>query len=283
LKTLSPLTEPVSCTHAEAAQLFYHDQEQGSDRAAGMMLAKLAALGLIQKSFDGNTTRILIAPLPDVWCQDTTEPTVTLQPDDFDPRSDAVPIAQMLASNYNWMNAQIDAMPHRIAGLLRQWAAQYAGGMRVLRNSDNGNPLGFYLLYPTAPISEAMFFTAPHRGLHLSILREVDPFVMAKPGDRACQAVFVRSWMIHPDYWQDYQTAFVQDVQHTLVRMERDFPALCDLYTLIIHPQYEALATALGFQRMGTDQQTAIHWMYQARDRFLAVDVPAALLNLHTT
>lgn len=60
-------TQAVMCTHRQAAELFYFDKEQGSDRAAGMMLDKLAALGLIHKNFDGNTTWIEIQPMPEGW------------------------------------------------------------------------------------------------------------------------------------------------------------------------------------------------------------------------
>ncbi|WP_017659269.1 hypothetical protein [Baaleninema simplex] len=68
----SPLTELnipeefVSCTHREAAALFYADRDRGSHRAAGMMLDKLAHLGLICKQFDGNTVCIKIEPIPSV-------------------------------------------------------------------------------------------------------------------------------------------------------------------------------------------------------------------------
>ena len=64
LLRLELLAEPMICTHREAANLFYGEKDQGSDRAAGLMLDKLTALGLIRKSFDGNTTRIEILPIP---------------------------------------------------------------------------------------------------------------------------------------------------------------------------------------------------------------------------
>src|SRR6478672_2634762 len=61
LETLDGL---VPCTHREAAELFYDKKERGSDRAAGMMIDRLAALGLIEKKFDGHTICIGIRPLP---------------------------------------------------------------------------------------------------------------------------------------------------------------------------------------------------------------------------
>ena len=65
LAKLELLATEVQCTHREAAELFYSDSDRGSDRAAGMMLDKLAALGLIAKHFDGNATAIEIQPISD--------------------------------------------------------------------------------------------------------------------------------------------------------------------------------------------------------------------------
>ncbi len=68
-----------------------------------MMLDKLAALGLIEKHFDGNATAIQIQPVSEIL--DTAEPQkpVQLQLDDFNPRCDPIPVAHLLATNYNWM------------------------------------------------------------------------------------------------------------------------------------------------------------------------------------
>lgn len=272
----------VVCTHREAADLFYSDREQGSDRAAGMMLDKLAALGLIKKHFDGNTTSIEIQPVlaqPEI----ETENLVELKLDDFDPRCDTIPIANLLATNYNWMNRNQDALPHRIARLLREWAHHYGVGMRVLRRSDNLNPVAFYLLYPTTSESDANFFGPPSKGLHLSSLTDIDPFEMATPNDPNCVSVFARSWMIDPLYLERYRVLFLQDVQSTLVRMRQDFPNLWDIHTLIIHPSYEAMASALGFQRTSRDIQTSIYWMYLAIDRYLALDIPAEMAKTFTS
>ncbi|MEM9089831.1 MAG: hypothetical protein AAGC93_13915 [Cyanobacteria bacterium P01_F01_bin.53] len=277
IETLTQLTSAVSCSHSEAARLFYGDKDQGSDRAAGMMLDKLAALGLIKKHFDGNTTRIEIQMNPETL-QDNAQlatPTAPLQLDDFDPRCDAVPVANLLAINYGWMNRTLEIVPHRITRLLRRWASQYPTGMRVLRRTDNLNPVGFYLMYPTAAESEVTFSSSPTKGLHLASLNEVDPFTMATPGDPECTAVFIRSWMIDPLYLDQYRALFLQDAQTILQKMQQDFPNLCDLHTLIIHPSYEAMANALGFQKMGlqTSRDTQLYWMYQALDRYLALDI----------
>jgi hypothetical protein len=284
LSQLGLLSEPGICTHREAAQLFYANTDQGSDRSAGMMLDKLVALGLIKKSFDGNTTRIEICPIPELLEQGQDQlcgqPLIELKLDNFDPRSDAIPVANLLATNYNWMNRNADTVPYRIARLLRRWASHYAVGMRVLRRCDNLHPVGFYLLYPVTSESEINFFNPPSQGLHLSVMTDIDPFTMATVGDSHCLAVFIRSWMIDPMYLEHYRVMFVIDAQQTLKQMQLDFPNLCDLYTLVIHPGYERLASALGFQKTGSDSQLSVYWMYLGLDRFLALDVATALQNV---
>ena len=282
LQQLSLLSEAVSCSHSEAARLFYGDKDEGSDRSAGMMLDKLAALGLIKKHFDGNTTRIEIQPIPltdpDILTEPSPKPSLTL--DNFDPRCDAIPVANLLAVNYSWMNRSLDIVPHRITQLLRKWARQYPTGMRVLRRTDNLNPVGFYLLYPTTADSEIAFSHSPTKGLHLTSLDNDDPFTLATPKDPDCTAVFIRSWMIDPDFLDDYRVLFLQDAQDTLRKMQEDFPNLCDLHTLIIHPSFETMAIALGFQEIGqhNSRDTQLCWMYQALDRYLALDIESIYL-----
>ena len=279
LQQLTFLSEAVRCSHSEAANLFYAGKDEGSDRSAGMMLDKLAALGLIKKHFDGNTTRIEIQPVPLTDPQILTAPTPKppLALDNFDPRCDAVPVANLLAVNYSWMNRSLEIAPHRITRLLRQWATQYSAGMRVLRRTDNLNPVGFYLLYPTTADSEISFSSSPTKGLHLTSLETEDPFALAQPQDPTCTAVFIRSWMIDPDYLDEYRVPLLQDAQVTLRKMQQDFPNLCDLHTLIIHPSYETMALSLGFQEIGqqSSRDTQLRWMYQALDRYLALDISA--------
>jgi hypothetical protein len=268
LQQLEPLQAPVVCSLSEVAELFYHDQDKGSDRAAGMILTKLVALGLIRKTFDGNQTEIEILPIPELLTQ--PPPLADVVVDRFDPRCDAIPVANLLAQNYNWMNRNQEAVPYRIMQLLRQWSQQYNSGMKVLRRCDNGNPVGFFLLYPTAKVSEANFFTSPGKGIHLTSIRAIDPFVMAEVGDLECAAVFIRSWMIEPSYWNSYRTLFLQHTQSTLAEMQQDFPNLCDVHTLIIHPIYEEMTSKLGFQKTIQDTKLSVYWMYIAIDRFLS-------------
>ena len=280
LQQLTPIEHWIDCTCREAAALFYAESERGSERSAGMMLDKLMALGLIQKQFDGNTIAIAI-PRPPELNQIRQKP-INVIADQFDPRCDAIPVANLLASRYNWMNNSTTAVPYRITELLRQWAESYSRGMRVLRRTDNLNPVGFCLLYPTTRDSEIHFFGPPNKGLHLSSIATEDPFTLATSGDETCRAVFIRSWNIVPEY-EAQSLLLLQDTQTTLKAMQQDFPNLCDLHTLIIHRHYEPLATALGFQKTGLDNQAAIYWMYLALDRFLAIDMedlPHAALNI---
>jgi hypothetical protein len=280
---LTELTFPqgwVACSCQETAALFYHDRERGSDRSAGMMLDKLVALGLIRKQFDGNCTQIEIQSLSDLLSQVHVAPPVRVEPDRFDPRCDAIPVANLLASNYHWLNRDTDAAPYRIANILRDWSDRYVTGMRVLRRCDNQNPVGFYTLYPAQRISEIKFFSPPSQGLHLSQVTEVDPFELALPGDQTCRSVFVRSWIIEHHYRPSYQVPFLQDAQHTLATMKQDFPNLWDMHTLIIHPSYETLAQILGFQKTNCDPKLPIYWMYQSVDRFLALDMKAVAAQL---
>lgn len=269
----------VSCTCREAALLFYPDSNRGSDRSAGMMLDKLAALALIRKTFDGNTLAIAINSLPELHTSVDDEEAIAITVDEFNPRCDVIPVANLLAQNYNWMNRNAEAVPYRISQILRTWAGQYVKGMRVLRRSDNLNPVGFYLFYPTKAESEVNFFGAPANGLHLSTISDTDPFEMAEPGDHDCRAIFIRSWMIRPTHRPQALPMMLKDAQHTLIEMHQDFPNICDLHTLIIHPGYEALIQQLGFQKMGTDSTTSMYWVYLAVDRFLATDIEALLAH----
>ena len=273
----------ISCTHREAAELFYAHQDRGSPRAAGMTIDKLTDLGYLEKQFDGNTIclRIRSAFHPEERSGDRQ--TVEFILDDFDGRTDAIPVASFLARNYNWMsNSNSAYIPHRIARLLRQWAKEYSTGMRVLRRKDNLNPIGFYLLYPTAARSEENFFLPPKKSMHLSSTQEIDPLEMALPGDKSCMSVFVRSWAIDRPYLQHPQIIqLLEDAQIVLPQLRRDFPNLCDLYVLLLHPFYEQLTAVLGFQKTVCDPMSSVCWGYIAIDRFLTLDISDAILDLN--
>ncbi|MDY6784319.1 MAG: hypothetical protein SW833_17520 [Cyanobacteriota bacterium] len=284
LEPLSELSVPkgfISCTHREAARLFYAGKERGSDRAAGMIIDKLVALGAIDKVFDGNTICLQINPTPQLVGSEPKSDPPQFKLDAFDPRTDGILVANFLAQNYQWMNSNITAAPHRIARLLRQWAKQYPKGMRVLRRCDNFQPVGFYLFYPTAARSEPNFFLPPRLSLHLSSTQEQDPIAMAEPGDLDCTSVLVRSWSIDRPYMKYSQVCqLLEDCQLTLQQMQEDFPNLCDLYAFSLHPILEQLAVAVGFHKTYPDVVLGISWMYQSIDRFQALDMKTAIASV---
>ncbi|MCA1991019.1 MAG: hypothetical protein LDL41_03085 [Coleofasciculus sp. S288] len=271
----------IACTHREAAELFYAQSERGTERAAGMMIDTLLDLGLIEKKFDGNTVCIQIRSLPNLATSSQPANPVELQLDAFNPQTDAIPVASFLSHNYNWMSNTTAAVPYKILKLLRSWAREYPKGMRVLRQCDNLQPVGFYVLYPTASESEENFFLPPSKSLHLSSGSNIDPIKMAKPGDRNCTSIFIRSWMIDTPYMQrSHACRFLKDLQETLVQMQSDFPNLCDLYAMTIHHSYEELALALGFHKIVGDPKSSVYWVYRAVDQFLALDMEKALSKL---
>ncbi|MEL7246445.1 MAG: hypothetical protein AAFY21_08035 [Cyanobacteria bacterium J06641_2] len=272
----------IACTHREANELFYAEEDRGSERAAGMMIDKLVALGLIEKEFDGNNICIRICSgLTDINEPLDVSTTVELFTDSFNPRTDAIPVATFLARNYDWMNKKTTAAPQRIARILRTWTKQYSKGMRVLRRSDNQDPVAVCVLYPAACESEENFFLPPSKSLHLTTNSTTDPFNMAQAGDEDCTSVFIRSFEIDSRYQHHHNYCLLlKDARQTLIDMQVDFPNLCDLYTLVIHPSVEILATAMGFQKTIQDPQMFLYWMYMALDKYLALDIEKAASNL---
>jgi hypothetical protein len=272
----------VPCTHREAQEIFYGEQDRGSDRSAGMMIDKLVALGLIEKDFDGNSTCIrILSLLPNFDRLAPAKESIKLVADNFNPRIDAIPVASLLARNYNWMNKKTTALPHRIARILREWAELYPTGMRVLRRCDNEDAVGFYILYPVARESESKFFLPPRHSLHLSAAWDTDPFQIATRGDRNCTSIFIRSWQIDLAYKQQINVCeFLQDAQKTLFRIQADFPNLCDMYTLAMHPGDQQLGSALGFQKTNQDPLLSLHWMYIALDKYLSLNIEQAVSGL---
>lgn len=277
---LDSLEHPVSCTHREAADLFYSELERGSDRAAGMMIDHLVQAGLVEKNFDGNTNMLLIRAVPELKPAVANAP-ISLQPDTFNPRTDAIPVATLLSHSYNWMTSSKTAVAQKATRLLRQWAQQYPSTMRVLRRSDTHQPVGFYIIYPIASTSEGNLFSPPSLSLHLCTDGAVDPLEMAKPGDPQCVSVFVRSWTLDEAYkTYDSVCLFMEDTRQTFMRMQQDFPNISDIYVMPIHPSYEALAQVLGFQKTIQDPHSYLCWMYLALDHFLALDVKKAIAQL---
>lgn len=282
LKKLQLPKGAVECTYREAAEIFYADKEKGSERSAGMMIDKMVDLKLIKKNFDGNSTYIEILPINSLlinslFVSPVSSAAVQLEIDDFNPRCDAIPIANLIAENNSWMNRNLNAAPNRIARILRNWANQYSRGMRVLRRCDNLNPVGFYLLYPVASESEGNFFNPPSQSFYINSITATDPLKMANVGETNCQAIFIRIWTIDRSYFQEYCITFIEDVRETLIQIKQDFPNICDIYSLVIHPLYGDLTRALGFQKITKDPQSSIYWIYLPFDRCLSLDFKQVL------
>ncbi|WP_068817831.1 hypothetical protein [Phormidesmis priestleyi] len=279
LSRLEPPEGSVACTHREAAELFYGDQERGSDRAAGMMIDRLAALGLLEKQYDGQTLCLQVQSLPELTLLQVEAP-MELFMDDFNPRTDAIPVAHLYARSYAEL-VRDGSVIAKIARTLRTWAQEYPVGMRVIRRSDNLNVVGIAILFPVSSESEFNFFQPPSKSFYLTTDNPVDPFKIASVNDINCTSVYIRAWIIDPPFFKAstlYQ--LLEDTRTTLNRMQSDFPQLCDLYSVVLHPVHEELRRVLGFERIYQDTQRSYSWVYLAADRFANLDFKQALANL---
>jgi hypothetical protein len=206
---------------------------------------------------------------------------IQLYTDAFNVRQDASRVAVFLEDVYSWVSQRSETTSFKIIQVLRRWAAEYPAGLRVMRTEADHEPVGFAAFYPTHPDSEEQFHLPPSSSLHLSTLDGHDPIQIAAPGDAMCYAVFVRSWQIKPPYW-NYATVcqFLQDAQTTLKQMQQEaFPNLCDIYTITVHPNLEALAFALGFKPMKSDLGSSLRWIHMPLDQFVALDIDEALVE----
>lgn len=280
IEQLYPTEDLISCTHREAAELFYGQQERGSDRAAGMMIDQLAALGLLEKRFDGQTLCLRIRPIPELATTTKPDRPLVLKADRFNPRTDAIPVAGLIRQTYAMAADDSTLAPQRIARVLRLWGTQYPKGLRVLRRSDNLNPVGIAILYPTASDSEDIFSRPPGKSFYMTSNTETDPANLAQPGDPTCMAVYIRAWILDIPYLQpQHICTLLEDTQQTLTEMLEDYPNLCDLYSPVIHPLYEDLRLALGFQKT-CEEHRPFYWVYLSLDRFLALDIQQTIATL---
>lgn len=287
LTQLQPIETSVTCTHREAAELFYGHKERGSDRAAGMMIDRLVALGLLNKRFDGHTLCLQIPALPELTVPKSADEPVTVFADQFNPRTDVIPIANLFTRSYAELirdSKDASSVSFKFAKSLRQWSKQYPHCLRVLRRSDNLSAVATSILYPVSANSELHFFQPPGKSFYFTTEAEVDPFQMAEPGDLDCTSVFVRAWMIDPAYMNATSLfQLLDDSKQVLVKMQEDFPSLCNLYSLVVNPTYEQLRVLLGFQKTFQDPQRSYYWIYLALDHFLAIDIRQALTKLKGT
>lgn len=268
------------CSHSEAADLFYSETERGSHRSAGMIIDKLVAKKLVKReSFDGSTTRLSLH-IPDGFLLPTACLGSDLYADAFNARNDAPIVANILGELYTYDSERPKSMTHHIKKGLRQWAALYPTGMRVIRQKSDGFPVGFASFFPTSPDSEEKFNLPPSESLHLTRLTESDPIKIATVGDLECYAVYIRGWQIQPQLWSHESACLLfQDSQDTLKQMQKDFPNLCEIYSITIHPRLEAFALTLGFKILRSDPSSSLRWLYMPLDRFITLDYYDLLLD----
>ncbi|MEM7793516.1 MAG: hypothetical protein AAF579_03570 [Cyanobacteria bacterium P01_C01_bin.118] len=270
------------CSHSDAADLFY-TENQGTPRAAGQMLDKLASKNLLRRGeADGVATKLSLNIPQSFDLPQENNNDDTFYTDAFDLRNDTTLVANFLEKVYSYDPERPESMLHNIKKGLRQWARQYPEGLRVLRRSSNQEPVGFSAFLPADPDSEEKFDLSPSRSLHLSRLdvRAEDPIQVATKGDPDCYTVFVRSWQIELPVWT-YENActMIKDSQTTLSKIRDDFPNLSDIYTIAIHPLSEDFAITLGFRTTKSDPDSSLRWLYMSLDRFLALDYEDVLLN----
>lgn len=281
IKQLSRYVGTFSCSHREAADLFYSDQERGSERSAGQMIDKLTAKHLVKREpFDGGPTRLSLQ-IPDHFLpQKTNLHADQLYTEAFDVRQDTYLASALLEDTYSWVSQRTDTPSFKITQALRHWSELYPAGLRVLRQLDTDEPVGLAVYFPTHSSSEENFHRPPSLSLYLSTSEQEDPMQVASPGDDRCYAVFIRAWKIHWHHW-NYATVslFLRDAQDTLALMRGDFPNLSDMYSIAIHPRLEAFALALGFKQMKADPNSSLRWIYMSLDRFLALDVDETLVD----
>jgi hypothetical protein len=282
LVTLLRPANEISCTHREASILFYDDREQGSQRAAGLMIDRLVSLGLITKRFDGETLCIGICDLPELVAPIVEKP-VELMPDYFNPVTDAVLTAQLMVRTYAELVKDTAKTAHKITKCLRLWGKNYGKCIRVLRRSDTLNPVAVSILYPTTEACEHLFFESPTKTFFLTTETAEDPFEMAIPGEASCTSVYVRAWLLDPAYMNGANlAAFIYMTQDMMREMREDFPELCDIYSMVIHPSHERLRQVMGFEKVAQDNQRAYHWVYLPIDRYLMLQPEDVVAALHS-
>ena len=63
-----------------------------------------------------------------------------------------------------------------------------------------------------------------------------------------------------------------------LQQMHQDYPELCDVYSIVLHPHHEDLAVRLGFDITRSDPKMSQSWAHITLDRFFELN-PKALLR----
>ncbi|MEB3293237.1 MAG: hypothetical protein VKJ24_08745 [Synechococcales bacterium] len=263
----------ISCSHREASELFYAQEERGSDRAAGLMIDRLVALRFLDKNYDGQTLSLQVRPIPELLSLLVVEPIPELHVDAFNPRTDAVLVAQLITQAYQDLIKHPGKATFRISRNLRTWASHYSKGMRVLRRADTLNPVGAVVLSPVLSESEQYFFQSPSLGYFWADDCEGDLLKIAKPGDLTCTALYMRAWIVDTPYaTPTVLDQFIQETQRLLGQLQEDFPSLCDIYATTIQPNQASFQKLMGFERVLQISQPTPTWTYISFDRYLALD-----------
>ncbi|MBT9316482.1 hypothetical protein [Leptothoe spongobia] len=285
ITTLSHRISSFFCSQSEAAALFY-TEGQGAPRSAGLMINKFVDKQLVRRErFSGSKTRISLY-IPESFELPESNPSGTIYADVFNPRRDIPHIALLLEDLFSFDNKRPKSMLNNVRRGLRQWSQRYPPGLRVLRLSPKNNPIAFSTIFPIHQDSEIIFDLPPSQSLHLSRfhLNAKDPIQFASPGDHQCHIAYIRSWEIHPDFW-NYKNALLmtQDTQATVREIYKDYPELSEVYSIAIHPRLAAFATTLGFEIMRPDPQTSLCWLYISLDSFLALEADKVLADFDYT
>lgn len=271
-----------SCSHSEAARLFYAERDEGGmARSAGNMLRTLEAMNLIRcESTKGSPTRISLNLSVSFQLLEEYQGDKVF-PDTFNSRRDARILANLLTVLFQYDADRSVTIGDDITRVLREWSRRYSDGMRVLRQACNQKPIAIVTVFPIHPDFSSRFSLPPSNSLYLNRMhyRDEDTFLFAEPGDKKCEIAYIRCWHIKPGFWNHkIVLLLMQETRILLERMRQDYSELCDVFILVLHPHHEDLAIRLGFEILQSDSSMSQRWAYIALDDFLELD-PLALLQ----
>ena len=266
-----------SCSHNEAARLFYADRDEGGmARSAGNMLRTLESMNLIRcESTKGSPTRISLNlsvgfQLPEEYQGDEVLSGA------FNPRRDARILANLLTVLFQYDTDRSTTIGDDITRVLREWSRRYPDGIRVLKQAGSQKPIAIVTVFPIHSDSSSRFSLPPGNSLYLNRLhhRDEDTFQFAEPGNQECEIAYIRCWHIKPGFWNHKIVLLLMHETRTLLeQMRQDYPGLCDVFSLVLHPHHEDLAIRLGFEILQSDPSMSQRWAYIALDDFLELDV----------
>lgn len=282
IKALSRRVDSFFCSHSEAASLFYAERDGGGTaRSAGLMLRTFESKSLIQcESSKGSPTKIRLN-IPHPFDLPAEDPKGDVVPDAFRPRLDASTLANLLTVLFHYDAERAQVFEHDLNRVLREWFKRYPKGLRVLRQVKSKKPIAVVTAFPVHPESGEKFGLPPSESLYLNRIRQraADPIQFAEPGCLDCYVAYIRCWHIKPGWWSPKTVLqLLQETRSMLQQMHQDFPELCDVYSIVLHPHHEDFAVRLGFDITRTDPQMSQSWAHIALDRFFELN-PTVLLQ----